>query len=88
MRTRICECVKKADCLLTVGGCAHEEIMSNVTIETADEKKMGASSIFQDLKDLKKRVRERAFRIFAERHGGDGHATEHSISEERDLLWR
>ncbi len=61
--------------------------MSRVAIETVDGKKAGAVSIFDEIKALSERIRERAFEIFQARGGGDGRAMDDWANAERDLLW-
>lgn len=60
--------------------------MSHVAVEKVDKKQIGTASIFQELKDLTERVRERAFQIFEGRRGGDERAIEDWLNAERDLL--
>lgn len=60
--------------------------MSQVAIEKVDEKKIGGASLFEEIKALSERIRERAFEIFKGRGGGDGFDKEDWLNAERDLL--
>lgn len=60
--------------------------MSHVAIEKVDEKKIGTASIFEEIKALAERIRERAYEIFEERGGGNGFDREDWLNAERDLL--
>jgi len=60
--------------------------MSHVAIEKVDEKKIGTASIFEEIKALSERIRERAFAIFEGRGGGDGFEKEDWLNAEKDML--
>ena len=60
--------------------------MSQVAIEKVDEKQIGTASIFEEVKALTERIRERAFQIFEGRRSGDGSAAEDWLNAERDLI--
>jgi HSP20 family protein len=60
--------------------------MSKVAIEKTDEKKFGAPSVFEDLKNLSERISRRAFEIFEKRGGGEGLAMDDWLKAERDLF--
>ena len=59
--------------------------MSHVAVEKVDEKKIGTASIFEEIKVLSERIRERAYEIF-EGHGGEGLDKEDWLNAERELL--
>lgn len=59
--------------------------MSQVAVEKVDEKKIGTASIFEEIKALSERIRERAYEIF-EGHGGDGFDKQDWLNAEKDLL--
>lgn len=61
--------------------------MSQVAIEKVGEKQVANASVFEEIKALTERIRERAFEIFQGRHGVDGFATEDWLNAERDLLF-
>jgi len=60
--------------------------MSQVAIEKVDEKKIGTASIFEEVKALAERIRDRAFEIFEGRGGGHGFDKEDWFNAERDLI--
>jgi HSP20 family protein len=60
--------------------------MSNVAIEKVDTKMEAAPSVFDELRVLADRVRQRAFEIFEHRKGAEGTAVSDWLAAERDLL--
>jgi HSP20 family protein len=60
--------------------------MSQVEIQKDDGKKTTAPSIFDEMKALSERIRQRAFEIFERRGSGDGFAMDDWLNAERDLL--
>lgn len=60
--------------------------MSQVAIEKIDEKKAPASSVFDEVKAVSERIRQRAFEAFERRGGGDGSAMNDWLSAERELF--
>jgi HSP20 family protein len=60
--------------------------MSQVAIEKVDGKKAGAASVFDEMKALAERIRDRAFEMFERRGRGEGLATEDWLNAERELL--
>jgi len=60
--------------------------MSQVAIEKVDEKKIGTASIFEEIKALSERIRDRAYEMFEGRGGANGSAAEDWFNAERDLL--
>jgi HSP20 family protein len=60
--------------------------MSQVAIEKVDVKKDAAPSVFEELRALSERIRQRAFEIFEGRRDSDGTAVSDWLAAERDLL--
>lgn len=60
--------------------------MSHVAIEKVDETKIETASVFEEIKALTERIRERAFNMFEGRGGGDGFDKDDWLNAERDLL--
>lgn len=57
-----------------------------VHVTGCNRKVDGNSSIFDEMKALSDRIRQRAFEIFEHRCGGDGSAADDWLNAERDLL--
>lgn len=60
--------------------------MSQVAIEKVDEKKISTASVFEEIKALTEKIRERAFAIFEGRQGADGSPAEDWLQAKHDLL--
>src|SRR5580704_7187866 len=60
--------------------------MPQVAIEKLDEKRAAGSSVFNEMKTLSERIRQRAFELFERRGAGDGLAVDDWLSAERDLF--
>jgi HSP20 family molecular chaperone IbpA len=60
--------------------------MPQVAIEKVDEKKAAGSSVFNEMKTLSDRIRQRAFELFERRGAGDGSAVDDWLLAERDLF--
>jgi HSP20 family molecular chaperone IbpA len=60
--------------------------MSQVAIEKLDEKRAAGSSVFNEMKALSERIRQRAFELFERRGAGDGLAVDDWLCAERDLF--
>jgi len=60
--------------------------MSQVAIEKVDEKKSETASVFEEMKALSQRIRERAYEFFERRKGGDGFALDDWLKAEADLM--
>jgi HSP20 family protein len=60
--------------------------MSQVAVEKVDVKKDAAPSVFEEIRALSERIRQRAFDIFEHRRDSDGTAVSDWLAAERDLL--
>jgi HSP20 family molecular chaperone IbpA len=61
--------------------------MSHVGIEKANENKGVTASVFDEIKALSDRIRERAFELFERRGAGEGSALNDWVNAEHDLLY-
>ncbi len=60
--------------------------MSQVAVEKVGGKKAAATSVFEEMKAISERIRQRAFEIFERRGGGHGFAENDWANAERDLF--
>ena len=60
--------------------------MSHVAVEKVGTKSVTEPSVFDDLRVLSERIRQRAFEIFEHRRPNDGTAVSDWLNAERDLL--
>jgi HSP20 family protein len=60
--------------------------MSQVAVEKVNLQAATAPSVFEEIRILSERIRERAFEIFAHRRDEEGSAESDWLSAERDLL--
>lgn len=60
--------------------------MSQVAVEKISEKKSLTGSIFEEMKSLSDRIRDRAFELFERRGGANGFALDDWLKAEQDFL--
>jgi HSP20 family protein len=61
--------------------------MSQVAVEKANGTKPEGTGIFDDVRNLGERIRERAFELFEHRGGKDGHDLQDWLRAEQDLIF-